>query len=1576
LPGCNNVISVTVVQNVPLPANQSSIIITFNRTVAVGLEDGNVQLRGRNASMFFGNSSTLVGTGLWASASNSLRLNVASELPTCTNISFEFAVCNPGSVAQPVSDTLLQEAQPVMISAEGAGVGILPVGMDSSNVSVDYQPGHLYAPVFTTKNIGQSTPYPGVNNTITVTVATNFNMVQDTRVVIHGFEGAIISEGDVKLHGTNTSIFISLDGTEGHGTWVGCDKALVLVLNKALGCNTSSFVISFVVENELEAQDCVDVRINASVPSCLASGTYDVTQERISPDMSNAIGSRAVDSYSEAYLEHSENGFDMDHDLATKLSVFGAMMGDACPLLIWPSAFLVKDISQSSPYPCAISTISITLATNVGLLASGEEHASITISDMYMAEPDTESISVNSVSAAGQVSSESPLTNATWNVNDDSNMSSVTLYVKNGQECCAPDASGNGLTVISFNVTNAKTPQDASRYVSIAAAGAVVISASPMHNDYGDKWPFYVKNPEITMATIAQSSSAPCSVNTISLQFKFNSKLVCASTLTIAGLSSIITCDRAKGISGTGFSLGSVNCSASADAAQAAVTAVMPSVALYSDEQQEHVLLLPIQENLAKGATVDLEFSFVNPGKPVLDQALEPAVELSMSGLVASRSPIQVPQDVLSQPLTVTAAAFEKAIIVQSTPFPGEVNTITVTFRTTAEIVTSTDCESAITISGLRGACVSGQTLQLSGDSDAMSHNLTLTSGGTALWNASESSITMFITNNSQIIAQQDYVISFDVTNPTHPQESNPVTISASGVAHPALEMSIGAGPTPGVDACHNPACVFPFMYRGVAYTSCTNVDYGDKYWCATETQNTTRSAFEAVEWEQCACNVTYSLYPQDAAPLYVRGDIEDFGLFKIGQNSSQPGAANLICVTFATNLPLVSSLPVFVTVSGLSGARAPSGALPSTQMPSGHFASTWDDSEKKLVLEVLQDTVPEAEYSVCSVLKNPTCAQASPEVHIEASGIAIQPTSPSDAHAATEKAVLRVDGPEILDADIQQTNSMAGGANELTITFASTVDLTYDADKPTHLIVRGLEGVSLAAGRVPITGATGSSFNATWGDGPDTLTLTLVSSILARENVEVKLPFTNALVSQGAVCTATLELHSKQLGCPMGPVALVSSAALRGTAQEALRIQQAESSAECFTVKAASQSSSAPGATNTITLSLRPPVSLSSDYAVVVSGLVGATTQDSMLRLLNSPSGFRPFARWTSSSGTLSLVMASGQTMSSNQTSIVKFDLTNPNYPQDSPSSITVSVPGNVNISQCAMDLAQNSDAHPLKVDAPRFKVGSAKQSCSMPGCQNTIRVSLQPNVVLSKSRQSVIVIDGLRGSKTLDTSSLHLNLEQGTGLASQASWRQSTGTLTVVIEGEMGTSSDTVFSFVLENSEISERGSDTTSVMVLGDMPIGASSLPGDAMQLTDLNDAQEIFAVCTAQKGSHNCSTSLEGIAMNRSLYVLKVELQCNSGAANITVNTIKQSQNATQKTQLSGVQQLPASCQDQCHKYHTVLDWTPLDSVALEASTTGSGDGSLEVAVAADGLQIDYCGAGDILKAIVTLRMSAS
>ena len=554
-PGCDNVISVTIVQNVPLPANKSSVLIAFDPYVQVGLNDGAVQLFGADASSFVGSAAE------WSSKRNALRLHVASDLPVCTNITFQFRVCNPASVPNPVSPTILQEAKPVNISAEGPGVGIAPVVMDSSHVTLDEQPMRVHAPVFTIKNIGQSSPYPGTNNTITVTVASNFKMVKYTRIVMHGFEGAD-SAKEVRLSGADSARFVSEAGTLGHGTWLGCDNAVVLIVNEAFsGCDSSIFVVSFVLKNPLLAQDCANVRINATVPSeckvgvsfdafnstlfttahqracnntwcsspcafgCLSSSGDDqadyawcmyacyssarfsglvdpflVTESRIASHMSNAIGSRLMDSYPEAYLAHSEDGFDMDHDVTTELPIFGAMAGDACPLLVWPAAFLIKDISQTSQYPCDSNTITITLASNVPLLASYEKPALIKIFNMHKAIPNTSSVSIKHGNAQG--------IDSTWNV-DNETVSSLTLTMGQDVKCCAPDTSGHGQMVISFDVENAPTPQAPSKLVSISAAGTVLIRASPMRHDHGNKWAFFVQKPTIALATITQTSSTP-----------------------------------------------------------------------------------------------------------------------------------------------------------------------------------------------------------------------------------------------------------------------------------------------------------------------------------------------------------------------------------------------------------------------------------------------------------------------------------------------------------------------------------------------------------------------------------------------------------------------------------------------------------------------------------------------------------------------------------------------------------------------------------------------------------------------------------------------------------------------------------------------------------------------------------------------------------------------------------------------------------------------------------------------------------------------------------------------------------
>jgi hypothetical protein len=1714
-PGCDNVITVTIVQNVPLPANKSSVIITFDPRVQVGLSDGTVQLFGADASRFVGNAG-VPGSGEWNSKKKALRLNVASDLPVCTNITFQFEVCNPASAPNPVSATILQNAQLVNISAEGTGVGIAAVPMDSSHVSIDQQPMRVHAPRFTIKNIGQSSPYPGVNNTISVTIASNFKMVKYTRIVMHGFEGAD-STKEILLSGADSARFVSEAGTPGHGTWLGCDNAVVLIVKEAFSECSSMFVVSFVLKNPLLAQDCANVRINATVPSecnnrmdfqtfnatyfaendfeqrlcngtwcssacsnsCIRSSaqnqsslsqcfygcfvtsvafnstfltTFLVTESRFAPHRSNAIGSRVIDSYSEAYLAHSENGFDMDHDVTTELPIFGAMAGDACPLLIWPAAFLIKDISQTSPYPCDSNTITITLASNVPLLASHEKPAIIKIFNMHMANPNTTSLSIThphvtlqvinsgSVSGSGSGSGSGSFSGSgiesgsgsegmgsmsgsgiagsgissgsvsgsgsgsifgsgidsgeggeggegsgeggnshphadgiqsSWNINNNTN-SSLTLTIGESIKCCNPSTTAHGLMVISFMVKNAPTPQPPTQLVSISAAGTVAIMASPMHHDHGNKWAFFVKKPQITLATVAQDSSTPCTENTISLQFKFNVDLVCASAITITGLASVMKYADVSNITvlDSGYS------------------------ADISWDQQSLQLRVPIRSNVLKNETVTLRMKFFNPGHAVYRQAISPSVSLSMSNMIMDVSRLDVPAQTHLQPLTVKGSKFSKAIIAQSSSFQGEINTISITMSTTHALRSSANCASSITISGLQGACVGSDVLQLSGDSQVFAHDAAGTVGGTARWNSTDSSVTLYVIANAETTQDQEYVIHFNVTNPASPQDSRAVSISASGVEIARTEMVVGADTQPGVVSCDNSACVFPFTYRGVKYTSCTNADYGAKYWCAT---NTSRSD---LAWAECQCKAIYVTSQMDAAPLYVRG-LADFNSFKINSSNTKPGTANEICMTFSTNVPLPASVPVKITVSGLSGASATSGPmrLKSSCIYEGSdskveascdtpLSGTWDNVKKRMTLTTLKTTVPYVEYSLCGAFTNDRCPQTRPEVHIESSGVVIQRTAPTHV---VDPAFLQIEAPAIIDPDITQGDSTPGGANNLTIKFTPTVNLT---GHQTFVIVRGLRGVILSSGSVPIAGSSANKFSACkgsggdstgppqfgvmstngngcknstgrWGDGRDTLTLFLLSSLQAMEEVEVVLYFQNSKISQDGLCSMSLEVVSTDLGCMIEHVPLVSPASVRGTSMQALRIHEPLDASLCFLEKTVTQSTSAPGATNTITVQIRPPFIISSDHTVVISGLVGATTPDSMLRLLSS-NVFRPYARWTSSTGSLELSIARGGALSDSTTTIVTFDLANPLYPQESPTLITVSVPGLNDITKCAMETG-SGDSAPLEVVSPTFIVRKVGQNSSMPGAANKITVTMRPNVVLSKTRKSVVVVNGLRGSVTIDTHSLPVTTEQGSGLASQASWRQSAGTITVEVEGQVSIQGDTVFSFVVMNGYTAQKKiSKGTHVMAVGMIPVGASPLIGSALYITDLSSAQEIVATCsctTAQgpDGDCTCLTSINGIPEGRDLYALKVQLQCNSFATNLNIKT-------RSETVARGiVHQPPLWCHDKCQKYHTALDWTQINASLINS-------GTLPVEIEARGLETDYCGAGDLLKAIITLQVS--
>ena len=100
------------------------------------------------------------------------------------------------------------------------------------------------------------------------------------------------------------------------------------------------------------------------------------------------------------------------------------------------------------------------------------------------------------------------------------------------------------------------------------------------------------------------------------------------------------------------------------------------------------------------------------------------------------------------------------------------------------------------------------------------------------------------------------------------------------------------------------------------------------------------------------------------------------------------------------------------------------------------------------------------------------------------------------------------------------------------------------------------------------------------------------------------------------------------------------------------------------WTAKALTESSTTPGATNTITATIRPSTQLAATNTVVISGLTGSQTGDGSLAISGTDAakfGNPATGAWIQDSGTLTLTVADGQTIASDADTVFQFDLTNP---------------------------------------------------------------------------------------------------------------------------------------------------------------------------------------------------------------------------------------------------------------------------------------------------------------------------
>jgi hypothetical protein len=261
----------------------------------------------------------------------------------------------------------------VMISAKAFdGTKIIePVGMispDSAPTSISDvtdpkygRPMEVQGPAFITKKVKQSSPYPGLYNTLTVSFSANMDLKVGSIIAFSGFVGASAEPGDMDLSGADRKKFTSLTGTAKSGTWsskLGCEPTLLLKVATALGCNGKEYTISFGVKNPVNPQPCAAVRVNATMIAVHASlGRVEGSTASIT--IHNAVPSDSLWA-----------GVPMVHDVSERpADTFSAIKSDACPMKVWPGAFIITDIGQSSEYPLATNTITITMTTNVPIPA-------------------------------------------------------------------------------------------------------------------------------------------------------------------------------------------------------------------------------------------------------------------------------------------------------------------------------------------------------------------------------------------------------------------------------------------------------------------------------------------------------------------------------------------------------------------------------------------------------------------------------------------------------------------------------------------------------------------------------------------------------------------------------------------------------------------------------------------------------------------------------------------------------------------------------------------------------------------------------------------------------------------------------------------------------------------------------------------------------------------------------------------------------------------------------------------------------------------------------------------------------
>lgn len=269
-----------------------------------------------------------------------------------------------------------------------------------------------------------------------------------------------------------------------------------------------------------------------------------------------------------------------------------------------------------------------------------------------------------------------------------------------------------------------------------------------------------------------------------------------------------------------------------------------------------------------------------------------------------------------------------------------------------------------------------------------------------------------------------------------------------------------------------------------------------------------------------------------------------------------------------------------------------------------------------------------------------------------------------------------------------------------------------------------------------------------------------------------------------------------------------------------------------------------------TLYTNLNFPASLST--GVTISGFSGVSSGTSVT--LSSVSGgnnaqtvFGGSGVW--SSGTLTLTIASGQTLNGFTNYIFAFSVTNGASAQSAPA-ISIKANGRISTAQAAMTFATPSvisgvtnGSAPLLIVVPSFDLGTVRQSMPLASGSNTLTISLRCTVAVSAA--SLITITGLTDSLTASTSSLPVSSTPPNIFNAVGVWTASPGTLVVTVATAMTAATPYILVFSIRNPALAKSA---VTVTASGMIETGASDAPVGSLSLTPEN-----FSILSVASGS---------------------------------------------------------------------------------------------------------------------------